>query len=81
MNQVVAQLCQKFQTKHQLTSPYRPQTNGMVERFNCIIGECLAKLVYDQEHEWDNYVSSVLFAYHTMKHKSTNYTPFYLMYR
>src|SRR5215216_2295667 len=80
MNQVVDQLCQKFQTKHRLTSPYRSQTNGMVERFNCTIGECLAKLVYDQENEWDNYVSSILFAYRTMKHKSTNYTPFYLMY-
>ena len=80
MNQVIAQLCQKFQTKHRLTSPYRPQTNGMVERFNRTIGECLAKLVYDQENEWDTYVSSVLFAYRTMKHKSTGYIPFYLMY-
>jgi transposase InsO family protein len=47
INKIVDELCQKYQTKHRLTSAYRPQTNGMVERFNCTIGECIAKLVQD----------------------------------
>jgi hypothetical protein len=80
MNQVVDQLCTKFQVKHRLTSPYRPQTNGMIERFNRTLGECIAKLINDNDKEWDEYISSVLFAYRTMKHKSTGYSPFYLMY-
>jgi hypothetical protein len=80
MNQVVDQLCAKFQVKHRLTSPYRPQTNGMIERFNRTLGECIAKLINDNDKEWDEYISSVLFAYRTMKHKSTGYSPFYLMY-
>ena len=49
MNQVVDQLCAKFQVKHRLTSPYRPQTNGMIERFNRTLGECIAKLVNDND--------------------------------
>jgi hypothetical protein len=80
LNKIVDTLCEKFQTKHRLTSAYRPQTNGMVERFNRTIGECLAKLVADKEKEWDEYVESVLFAYRTMKHNTTGYTPFYLLY-
>ena len=80
MNQVVDQLCTKFQVKHRLISPYRPQTNGMIERFNRTLGECIAKLINDNDKEWDEYISSVLFAYRTMKHKSTGYSPFYLMY-
>ena len=31
VNKVVNSLCEKYQTKHRLTSPYRPQTNEMVE--------------------------------------------------
>ena len=34
VNQIIENLCDKFQTKHRLTSSYRPQTNGMIERFN-----------------------------------------------
>lgn len=75
INQVVDGLCDKFQTKHRLTSSYRPQTNGMIERFNRTIGECIAKLLSDKEKEWDEYIDAVLLAYRTMKHESTKFTP------
>ena len=80
INQVIDTLCEKFQTKHRLTSSYRPQTNGMVERFNRTIGECLAKLLSDKEKQWDEYLDSVLLAYRTMKHETTGFTPFQLIY-
>ena len=80
MNQIVDQLCAKFQVKHRLTSLYRLQTNGMIERFNRTLSECIAKLVNDNDKEWDEYINSILFAYRTIKHKSTGYSLFYLMY-
>ena len=80
INEVIKELCLKFQTKHRLTTAYRPQTNGMIERFNKTIGECIAKLLSDHEKEWDDYVESVLFAYRTMKHEVTKFTPFQLLY-
>ncbi|GET00072.1 enzymatic polyprotein; endonuclease; Reverse transcriptase, putative [Rhizophagus clarus] len=49
-NVFINEICDKYQTKHRLTSAYRPQTNGMVERFNRTIGESLAKLVIDKDN-------------------------------
>ena len=49
-NALINEICDKYQTKHRLTSAYRPQTNGMVERFNRTIGESLAKLVIDKDN-------------------------------
>ena len=36
-------ICQARGIKHKLTRPYRPQTNGMVERFNRRLAEALRK--------------------------------------
>src|SRR3989440_12500987 len=80
VNKVIEKLCEQYQTRHRLTSPYRPQTNGMVERFNRTLGECMAKLVSNEDREWDHFVDAVLFAYRTKKHKTTGFTPFYLLY-
>jgi transposase InsO family protein len=79
-SKVIEELCQNYQTKHQLTSAYRPQTNGMIERFNRTLGECIAKLVYDNNKEWDQFIDAVLLAYRTKRHKTTGKTPFYLIY-
>ena len=37
------QLCARRGISHRLTRPFRPQTNGMVERFNRRIGEAIAR--------------------------------------
>ncbi len=36
--------CRELGREHQLTRPYRPQTNGMVERFNRRLNEALVKV-------------------------------------
>ncbi|GBC18889.2 uncharacterized protein K02A2.6-like [Rhizophagus irregularis DAOM 181602=DAOM 197198] len=62
---------------HRLSTPYRPQTNGLVERFNKTLCEGLAKL---GEENWDKHIPSVLFAYRTKKQSSTRIKPFYATY-
>src|SRR5438045_3435471 len=78
-NKLVEGLCEKFEIKHKLSSPYHPQTNGLVERFNRTLCESLAK-VSKKENEWDIHIGSVLFAYRTTKHSTTKMTPFFMVY-
>jgi Integrase zinc binding domain/Integrase core domain len=79
-NNMIAQLTEKFQIRHQFATPYHPQTNGLVERFNRTLKEALAKLSNEHKNNWDQYIAPVLFAYRTAKHSSTKMTPFYLVY-
>ena len=69
----------KFQIKHLFSTPYHPQTNGLVERFNRTLCELLAKL--EETNNWNRNIAPVLFAYQISKHLTTGISPFYLMYR
>ena len=63
-----------------LSTPYHPQTNGLVERFNRTLCEALAKLT-EKEKNWDDHIAPVLFAYCTSQHSITKVTPFLLTHR
>ncbi|GET57624.1 putative integrase core domain protein [Rhizophagus irregularis DAOM 181602=DAOM 197198] len=79
-NQIIEKLMEKFQIKHLFSTPYHPQTNGLVERFNRTLSESLAKLSTDHIDNWDNYIAPILFAYRTTKHSTTKIAPFFLLY-
>src|SRR6266540_1484576 len=78
-NQVIENLLERFKVRHNLSTPYHPKTNGLVERFNKTLCESLAKL-NEERKNWDEYISPTLFAYRTKINKSTQFTPFYLTY-
>ena len=78
-NRMIEELMNKFKVRHLLSTPYHPETNGLVERFNGTLCEALAKVTKEKE-DWDQYISPVLFAYRTTKQKSTKIEPFYLTY-
>jgi hypothetical protein len=76
-NKMMEELVERCGINHRLSTPYRPQTNGLVERFNKTLCEGLAKL---GEENWDNHIPSILFAYRTKKQSSTKIKPFYATY-
>ena len=61
------------------TTPYHPEGDGMVERFNRSLLQLLRTYVEKRE-EWEKYLPLALFAYRTAVHSSTGVTPFMLMY-
>ncbi len=62
------------------TSPYHPQTDGLVERFNQTLKAMLRKYVKEERRDWDKLVPCVLFAYREVPQASTGYSPFELLY-
>src|SRR6266498_2430733 len=49
-NQVIENLLERFKIRHNLSTPYHPKTNGLVERFNKTLCESLAKLNEEREN-------------------------------
>ena len=62
------------------TTPYHPQSNGMVERFNGTLKTMLRKVSREEPREWDRYIPALLFAYRELPNETLGFSPFELMY-
>ena len=62
------------------TTPYHPQTDGLVERFNQTLKSMLRKFATQKEKDWDKLIPYVLFAYREVPQRSTGFSPFELLY-
>eukprot|EP00731_Ephydatia_muelleri_P007838 Em0004g176a len=77
---VLKEVCQLLGVKKTRTTPYHPQSDGLVERFNRTLLDMLSMAVKDDERDWDLLLPTLLFAYRTSRHVTTGVTPFELMY-
>ena len=57
------------------TAPYHPQSDGQMERWNHTRVDTLAKLVNDQQTDWDEHIPLILMAYNSAKHRTTGFSP------
>ena len=62
------------------TTPYHPQSDGLVERFNKTLLDVLSACAKDHPFEWEHYIRKVCMAYNSSVQASTGYMPFYLMF-
>lgn len=72
---------QRLNIEHIHTSPYHPQMNGHLEKFNDLLGQTLAHYTApDRQDRWDDYLPDALLAYCAHVSHSHRRTPFYLTY-
>lgn len=62
------------------TTPYHPESGGMIERMNRTLQDMLVKYVSHHQRDWDEHLPLVMMAYRSSVHASTQYTPFYLLF-
>ena len=79
-NNLIKEMCSALGITKVRTSPYLPQSDGLVERLNRTILGILSKYVDDHPNDWDMYLDTVLAAYRTSVHNSTGFSPFQLIY-
>ena len=77
-SQVIQSLCKLLGIEHTRTSAYHPAGNGQVERFNRTVEAMLAKMVRENQRDWDKHLPKALMAYRTALHESTGFTLFAL---
>ena len=68
-----------YNIEHHKSSPYQPQTNGVVEAANKNIKNILAKMVVTY-NDWAEKLPFALWGYRTSIRTSTGATPYCLVY-
>ena len=72
---IMTHLWEMMGVKPTRTLPYRPQSDGMVERFNSTIKQMLKSAVGANENNWDDYLPFCNMAYNATEQASTGCTP------
>eukprot|EP00731_Ephydatia_muelleri_P000583 Em0001g583a len=76
-SKLVSEMCKVLKI---CKTPYHPQGDGLVERFNRTLISMLATATADHSLDWEECLPKVCFAYNTSVQTSTGYTPLYLMF-
>ncbi|CAF1573552.1 unnamed protein product [Didymodactylos carnosus] len=79
-NQLLQSLEYKIGINYIFSTPYHPQSNGVIERFNATFIPQIAKLQDMEHNNWDEYPDAVVFAYNTGTHSITKFSPFELQF-
>lgn len=77
---VIETLPKECYVTHHTTTTYHPKTNGLTVRFNCTLGDMLAKYISSDHSNWDTILPFVTYAYNSAAESTTIFSPFFLFY-
>ena len=73
------EMCKILQIEKTRTTPYHPQSDGMVERFNRTLLSMLSAFVNQNHNDWDDQLALVMMAYRSCEQETTSCSPNMLM--
>ena len=75
-----AELCRLLKMDKIRTTSFKASTNGSVERLHSTLNSMLAKIIDDDQRNWDGCVPLVLAAYRESRHEGTGMSPNFIVF-
>ena len=78
-NHLMQELCLLLVAHKPRMTPYRPASDGLVERFNRTLFMMLAMFAGEHYDDWDDLLPAVMMAYRSSVHELTGFSPYWLI--
>ena len=79
-SRILKDSCKVARIKKTRTNLYHTQGNGQTEWFNRTLLGMLGTLDADEKNHWPEYVLPLVHAYNCIRHSSTGYSPYFLLF-
>ena len=79
-SELFSELCGLLEIHKTRTTPYHPQSDGMVERFNRTCQQMLKCFINENRDDWDDHLPYIMLAYRSSPHESTGMSPNLMMF-
>jgi len=71
-------ICERLSINKVFTTPYHPQANGLVERWNLTVLGMLRTLADDHVSDWEDHLDFAVFAYNSSVHPTLGLLPYFM---
>ena len=76
---LIKEICKLLDIKKSRTTPYHPEGDGLVERYNKTLLHMLST-TSAHDKDWEQHIRQVCMAYNSTTQATTGYSPFFLMF-